>query len=115
MLFWEKRGTITEAPLEQVEFDPPQMSSGASALQPEKSGDGNADNMETHDKADHNADDNPVIKDSHSSLDQDQDHAPNETSETDVRSVPSEDLTQEKNLLIKIQPSPKTNLTQNFF
>ena len=38
------------------------MSSGASALQTEKSGDEKADTMEKHNKLDRNADDNPVIK-----------------------------------------------------
>ena len=80
----EKSGTIpddsqdapqeqmTETPQAQVKFHPPQMFSGASALQPENSGDGKADTMETHDKVDHNADDNPVIKDKNSTLDQNQ-------------------------------------------
>ena len=52
--------------------------------------------MEKHDKLDHNADDNPVIKDKDSTLDQNQDDAQNKTSETDVRSMTSADMTQEK-------------------
>ena len=98
---------ITETPQAQVKFNPPQMSSGASALQPEKSGDGKADTMETYDKVDHNADDNPVIKDKNSILDQNQDDALNETSETDVRSMPSGDMAQENKTTHQDSASPK--------
>ena len=97
----EKSGTITEASQEQVEFGPPQMPSSASALQSEKFGDEKVDTMETHDKADHNADENPAIEDAHSTLAWNLGDAPIMTSETDLRPVPSEDLTQEIKLLLR--------------
>ena len=87
---------ITETPQAQVTLNPPQMSTSASALQTEESADEKADTMEKHDKLDHNADDNPVIKEKDSTFNQNQDDAQNETSETNVRSMTSADMTQEK-------------------
>ena len=52
--------------------------------------------MEKHNKLDHTTDDNPVIKEKDSTFNHNQDDAQNETSETDVRSITSADMTQEK-------------------
>ena len=106
---------ITETPQAQVTFDPPQMSSGASALQTEESADEKADTMKKHGKLDHNADDNPVIKEKDSTFNQNQDDAQNEISKTDVGSMISADMTEEKIKPIKTHSPSNWNLTQKSF
>ena len=63
--------------------------------------------METYDKADYSADNNPVIKDTHYTLDQNQDDALNKTSETDGRSMQSKDMTREKKTIHQDSACPK--------